>query len=202
MQTLKLFLFLIFILTIASCANSYKWVDIENQREGNQTSSNGVTLTYKYDVLKKRYHKKEYSKKIRVVQVEINNQSGQDLVFGKDLKITEADGTERYLLSTEAIFTSLKQHPAVYLIYLALTPVKLTVNNGVQQTVTPVGYVLGPLLALGNMIFAASANEKFRFQLERSNLHNRTIRDGETVYGLIGIDAVGSKSLGIKIVYP
>lgn len=196
MQTLKTSILLIFVLSVVSCATVYKPVDLRNKRRGNQTTSNGVTLTYNYDVLKKGYGKKEHEKKIRVIQIEINNQSGNDLIFGKDLKITESNGEERYLLSNDKIFNSLKQHPAGYLFYLVLTPLPL--NNDVN----PIGYVLGPLLALGNLIMAANANNKFRVQLEQTNLQGQIIKNGTTVFGLIGINAEGSQSLGVRIIIP
>jgi hypothetical protein len=68
-----------------------------------------------------------------------------------------------------------------------------------QTSSTPIGLVIGPGLAGGNMIAASSANKKFQTDLTTYNLNGMTIKKGETVSGLIGIRSDDYNSIKIKV---
>jgi len=167
--------------------------------------SDGVKLEYKYDLLDKKYEKKELKKGVKLVAVKITNNSAQDLMFGQDAKLTYENGTEVYVMENEKAFKTLKQSPASYLWYLLLTPVNFytteTNSNGFQQETssTPIGLVLGPGLAGGNMIAAGSANKKFKEEMLEYNVNGTIIKNGETKYGLIGIKTDSFDALKLKI---
>ena len=89
-------------------------------------------------------------------------------------------------------------------LYLLLTPMRFEVyetNNGFTETTssTPIGLFVGPAIAGGNMIVAGSANKKFKTELEEYNLVNKTIKSGETKYGIIAINSNSSESLKLKL---
>jgi hypothetical protein len=63
----------------------------------------------------------------------------------------------------------------------------------------PIGLILGPGLAGGNMIAASSANKKFNTDLNDYDLNGKTIKKGETSYGLIGINSTNFDSIKIKM---
>ena len=76
-----------------------------------------------------------------------------------------------------------------------------TNSNGFQETTSsrPIGLVVGPGLAGGNMIAAGSANKKFKTEMLEYNINGTLIKKGETRYGLIGIKSDSFDSLKLKI---
>jgi hypothetical protein len=158
--------------------------------------TNKVKLEYKYDLLGKKYAKKELKKGVKLVAIKITNNSEKDLMFGRDVKLTYENGTEIFVMENERVFTSLKQSIASYLLHLLLTPVNLyTSENGQQTSSTPIGLVAGPGLAGVNMITASTANQKFKTEMLEYNINGTLIKIGETKYGLIGIKAYLAGSL-------
>jgi len=62
---------------------------------------------------------------IRLVAVKITNDSGRDLVFGKDISLTYLNGSEVYILDYEDTYKKLEQSPTSHLFYLLLTPLNV-----------------------------------------------------------------------------
>ena len=206
MKPIKIALLLFTISMLTSCASGYKLIKPESINYISANETDNVKLEYKYDLLDKKYAKKETKKDIKLVAIKITNNSERDLKFGSDIKLTYANDSEVYVMDNEKVFTKLKQQPATHLLYLLLTPVNLyttkTTGNGVQQTTssTPIGLILGPGLAGGNMITAASANKKFKTEMLDYNINGTVIKKGETKFGLIGLDANSFDALKLKIV--
>jgi len=128
-----------------------------------------------------------------LVAIKVTNNTDDDLIFGKDIKLFYENQKELLIMDNEIVFKSLKQSPTSYLWYLLLTPVNFyttsTNSYGIQEETssTPIGLVIGPGLAGGNMIAASSANKKFKTDLLNYNITGTSIKKGETAYGLIGI---------------
>ena len=205
MKIIKITLLITIALTLTNCASGYKMIAPKAINYISQNENDGVKLEYKYDLLDKKYEKKELKKGVKLVAVKITNNSGKDLMFGRDAKLTYENGTEVYVMENEKAFKTLKQSPASYLWYLLLTPVNLytteTNSNGFQEETssTPIGLILGPGLAGGNMIAAGSANKKFKEEMLEYNVNGTIIKDGETKYGLIGIKTDSYDALKLKI---
>lgn len=74
-------------------------------------------------------------------------------------------------------------------------------DSGTYQTTNtiPVGLILGPALAGGNLYQAARSNKKFREDLNAYDLQGRRIAAGETVYGLLGVRSDNYDALKIYI---
>lgn len=66
-----------------------------------------------------------------------------------------------------------------------------TNNNGTTETnnIFPIGLILGPAIAGGNMIAAGTANKKFEQDLLGYNITDKVVKDGETIVGLISIQS-------------
>ena len=79
----------------------------------NSTDDN-VKLEYKYELLNKKYKKKELAKGVRLIAVKITNDSGRDLMFGKDIKLTYQDGSTIYIMENEKVLSALKQSVPSY----------------------------------------------------------------------------------------
>ncbi len=204
MRILKFTLIGIIISFLGSCASGYKMMspDVIQYNSGKEDS--GVKFEYKYDLLKKKYAKKEDKKGIRIVAVKITNNSGRDLSLGKDFSINYQNGNPINLVENEYAFKTLKQSTASYLLYLLLLPVNLQTTrttNGFEQTenIFPIGLILGPGIAGGNMIAAGSANKKFKEELTQYDLSGKVIKDGETKVGLIAIQTNTYDALTLKL---
>lgn len=199
MKSQRLLLLLI-IFFLGSCASGYQMINPPALNYLSNSTDKSVTLDYKYNLLPKKYAKKETKNNIRLVAVKITNNSGRDLIFAKDIKLTYGNGSEVVLIENEQVFKTLKQQTATYLLYLLLTPVSFnTTSNGQQTSSVPIGYGLGPGLTAINMITAGTANQKFKEELLNYNINGTTIKNGTTVYGLVGINSANFEGIKIKV---
>lgn len=200
MRIIKITFLFIAISTLTNCASGYKMIAPKSINYISTNETNNVKLEYKYDLLDKKYSKKEVKKGVKLVAIKITNNSDKDLMFGRDAKLTYENGTEIFVMKNEKVFKTLKQSPTSYLWYLLLTPLNFyTAENGKQTSSTPIGLVAGPSLAGVNMIAAGSANKKFKTEMLEYNINGTLIKKGETKYGLIGIKSNSFDSLKLKI---
>ena len=208
MKTFKIAILLLFPILLGSCASKYQAVGPSNLNYNSQHVEQGISLEYKYDLLKKKYAKKEKKKDVRLVAVRIKNNSNEDVTFGEDIFLTYKNGGKVLLMPTEEVFSKLKQHPTSHLAYLLLSPISVyttkTHANGLTETSNafPIGLIVGPGLAAGNLIAASSANKKFKRDLREYDLHGKNIERGATVYGLVGIRANNYDALELRFESP
>lgn len=204
MRATRCFFVLTILMLISSCASSYKVPDARNLSYISSTSSHGLKLFYKYDVLENKYAKKELKTGIKVIGVKITNNSNEPYTFGRNLMLYYSNGNEVQLVEPEMAFKSLKQGSAIYLLYLLATPINLytykTDSNGFQRETssTPIGAVLGPGLTLSNVLVSSSANARFRSHLLGHNIVGKVIAPGETISGFIPIRSSSFDSLVLK----
>jgi len=205
MKLVKITFLVTIIVLLNSCASKYNIINPERLNYNSKTTNQGVTLNYKYNLLDKKYAKKEVKRGVKLVAIKITNNSEKDLLFGRDMNLSYENGNDLVILEEEQVFSSIKQNTATYLLYLLLTPMTFNVNstnsNGFQETKssTPIGLVVGPGLAVGNMIAAGSANKKLKKELLDFDILGTSIKKGETVYGLIGIKSDNYDAIKIKI---
>ncbi|MBD0830609.1 hypothetical protein [Aestuariibaculum sediminum] len=205
MNLFKSVLVVVTCLTLTNCASRYKPLNPSTVNYVSQTENKNLKLEYRYSLLEKKYAKKEIKKGVKLVALKVTNNSDKTIVFGQDATLNYANGTPVTILNTEETFKSLKQHSALYLLYLLLTPVNFytyeTNSYGVQETTssTPVGLVLGPGIAAGNVILASSSNKKFKNELQQNEIIGMTIQPGETKFGLIGLKSFTYDSLKLKV---
>lgn len=188
---------------LQSCASNYGFINPKIVSYGSKNTSNEIALEYQYDLLQKKYRKKERKNDVRLVAIKITNLSDRDLVVGQDLKLVYENGTPLRTLETKAFYNETKQMAGMYLLYMLLTPVKLNLSttngNGSNVESIPIGYGLGPGLALGNLFVASSANGRYRKDLKTHQLMGRTIKKGTTEYGLVGIRSSNYDAIKFKI---
>lgn len=207
MKMLKIASVMLALLVLSSCASSYHSINPSLLHYSSQSSSKeGVVLEYRYNLLDKKYQKKELAKGVKLVAIKLTNKSGEDIIFGKDIQLTYDDGSKPYILENEQVFKQLKQSPASYLLYLLLSPLNLYISESTSSPYEPannksipIGLVVGPGLAGGNAIAAGSANKKFKQDLLDYNINGSVIKKGETISGLIGIKTDEFKSLNLKV---
>ena len=185
------------------CASNYHAINPPSVAFPSSRSVNGIDFTYKYDLLRtygnNKYAKKEDKKGVRVVAVEITNNTGRDLIFPADFQLVSGD-RQVQLLDPVSVHQQLKQGVPIYLLYLLFTPMNLYTHDesGVTST-TRIGLFLGPGLTALNIGIAASANNSFKEELLLYDLNNLEIRDGDTVVGLIGIPDTGFSPLELRV---
>lgn len=195
----------IIAISLLNCASGYKAIAPKSINYISKSEVNDVVLEYKYNLLNKKYAKKENKKGVKLVAVKITNNTNRDLTLGRDINLIFENGNAVNVLENDRAFITLKQSPASYLWYLLLTPVNFytseTNSRGFEETTssTPIGLVLGPGLAGGNMIAAGSANKNFKDELSEFNIYGQTIKKGEEKFGLIGIMSNSYESLKLKV---
>jgi hypothetical protein len=187
---------IVIICILSSCAASYKRINPGNLKYPDLDDS---TFSYQYNVLLKagnrKLSKKEAKSQMRVVAVKIFNNTGQTLEYRKNFRIYSGNN-EVNLLGPVVTSANIKQTAGLYLLYLALTPTTLNVDNSGS---IPIGLVIGPGIALGNMFVASGANKRFKEELLDNDLENRAIANGESFYGLITIKDNGFMPLSFKL---
>jgi len=187
------------IFFLCGCASGYRLINPPTLNYLSKSADKSVSLDYKYNLLPGKYAKKEIKYNIKLIAVRLTNNSGRDLVFGKDIKLAYGNGSEVVLVNDDEVFTSLKQKSGYYLFYLLLTAANLNTTSNGQTSSIPVGYVLGPGLTAANIIIAATANGSFRDELLKYNMIGTTIKNGATVYGLVGINTTNFESIKVKL---
>ena len=200
MNSQKIFLFSFLLFLFTGCASGYKVINPDKLNYSSRADDKSVVLEYKYGLLTQRYARKETNNGLKLVAVKITNNCGKDIIFGKDIKLTYTGGNELAIQDEKQVYNTLKQGWAGYLLYLLLTPAKLTTtSNGEQTSSIPLGYAIGPGLAIGNIVAAGSANENFKNELLKYNISGTVIKNGETVFGLIGVKSDSFDALKIKL---
>ncbi len=207
-KIIKLSLLLVFVLLLNSCASRYRKINPQTINYLSKNADGNILLEYKYDLLEKKYKKNETKNNIKLVAVKITNNTEKEVVLGRDFKLVYENGKEINLIETEKLFKTIKQSPASYLWYLLLSPIKFELktttsnNNGNPETDSqfsfPIGVILGPVLTFGNMIVAGNSNKNFKKELLDFDLYGKSIKIGETIYGLIGINSNGFDKIIIK----
>ena len=143
---------------------------------------------------------KETKFNVKLVAVKLTNNSGRDLIFGKDIKLTYGNGSEAVLMQNPQVYSALRQKNEYYLFYMILTAATITTTtNGQQTSSIPIGYALGPGLTATNLLVADAANKTFNDELLKYNILGTTIKNGTTVYGLVGINSANYEGLKVKV---
>jgi hypothetical protein len=195
---------LLSVFMLCSCASGYKKINPATLNYVSKNIGNNIFLEYKYDLLSNKYKKKETKKEVRLIAVKITNNTNKDLVFGKNFQLIYENGSALNILPTEKIYKQLKQSPASYLLYLLLTPLQISngsSTNSYQQSNSsfPIGYAIGPGLAGGSVYESSHANKNFKNDLNEFDINGKTIKKGETIYGLIGLNSKSYDAIKVKL---
>jgi hypothetical protein len=191
----------VLIVLCTSCASTYK--SILPQHLDYPVIEKESGFSYKYNVLKeagnRKLAKKEDKARIRIVAIKLVNHTDRTLKYGSNFRILSGS-REVTLLPPTAVTAAVKQTVPTYLLYLLLTPMRFNVETEKHSSSTPVGLILGPALAGGNIAIAATANKRFNAELFNNSIMDREIKAGETFYGLIGIQDNGFIPLSLEMI--
>jgi hypothetical protein len=179
---------------LCNCASNYHLLKPELVDYTSNTSINdGIEISYKYNALNKKYRKKAHSKDIRIVSIKIKNTTSKAIQLGKDFNLVSSLNNNLQILPSEEAYRSLKQKSGSYLFYLFLSPLQLyrTETNQYGQTyqesIFPIGLILGPAISLSSFITASKANKKFKKELAQYDISDTVINPQQEVFSLIAI---------------
>lgn len=187
-----------------SCAGSYAPIRPKRFTSYLASPSSGpVSFAYQFDALRlggpnKKYVKKEMKNGYHVLAVRVTNNWDREINFSRDLTLFYGDRPVTPVPATIAAH-DLRQGVAIYLLYLlgnmqvgGTTDVRTGVTSG--STFLPTGL----LLAGGNMLGAGTANSNLRKEFEAYDLTNRSIKPGETVYGIMSLREIAVAPLRVE----
>lgn len=187
------------------CAGSYTLVKPDRIGSYTQSPSSGpVEFAYQFDALRlrggnKKYVKKEAKRGYRVVAVRLTNKSTQEINFSRDLTLLYGDRPVTPISGTVAA-SDMKQGVAIYLLYLlANTSVGGQFNPQTGTTTGATFLPTGLFIAGGNMLGASGANTNMRKEFEYYDLTNRTIKPGETRYGILSLREAAVAPLKVEM---
>lgn len=191
---------LILLALFSQCASSYKPVVPESMEYTITNNDSDLEFSYRYDVLSlrgnRKYSKKERKHGFAIAAVKIKNKTDHTLNFARDLELMTQRGPI-YPAENEYTAKTIKQGVAIYLLYILANYSESECINGNCKTslFIPSGFVL----ALINIIVAASANQKIREDFNKNSLYGKDIGPGETVHGIISIRDLGYQPLSLRL---
>ena len=201
--SLKLSAYLIIIcILFSSCAAHYRAINPNILVYHGHNKSGEISCSYKYNVLmergNKRYSKKEFKRGIKLLAIKITNSSNKEIVVKDDLVFT-ANNEQVFPLEPTVVKQYLGQKAGFHLFYLLLTFISINTYDahGNIESSFPIGLILGPGIAFGNLIGATQANKNFVEEYSRESIINKTISPGETVSGLMAIRATGEPVISV-----
>ncbi|MDD3078664.1 MAG: hypothetical protein PHH37_06135 [Paludibacter sp.] len=201
MKRILLFsLFIACILLLSSCAQSYYALSPEKTTYIASNNLNDINLHYRYDILNesgnRKLSKKEKKQNIKIVAVKIINNTDHIINIGNNAAFFSGN-TLIYPMDAISIRNNIKQSVPSYLWYLLLSPLTFSFNG---SDPAPIGLLLGPGIAGGNMLVAGTANKSFYNELTKYDILNRDIQVGETVYGIVGFRDLDYVPLSIRLI--
>ena len=188
---------------LSSCAGSYHQIKPSVISYHAHNNLEKIDFYYKYDVNQERknnkYAKKEKKKGIKVIAVQIQNNSNKPLVIKDDISFY-ANNQRIYPMEPLALKSMIKQQGGYYLFYLLFLPMTFNTydTQGNIESSLPYGLVLGPALAIGNMIGASSANKNMTNEYSRENILTKTVEPGKKISGLLAFKSFDYPEITIQ----
>lgn len=197
---LRLSPILFFIFLFCGCAQSYRLLSPTNIGYTASNNLEDIRLEYRYDILSesgnKKISKKEKKNNIKLVAVKITNNTDKIINIGNNAAFFNGN-SKLYPMEPVFIKKIIKQSVPSHLFYLLLTPLTLSVND---SNPFPVGLILGPGIAGGNMIVAGNANKNFYRELVQYDILYRDIQPNETVFGLVAFHNLDYVPLTLRLI--
>ncbi len=197
----KIIVHVFFAIAFCSCASSYKEVMPNKTLYKDCFETGGLGYCYKHNVLgsvgNKKLFKKEVKSGVKLLAVKIENNTGRDILFKRDVKIYMGD---ELVIPVEAkqMYNHLKQRPASHLLW-SFFWVFIAKGNGPYEAPTVYPIPIGAVIGITNMAIAIQGNQGLMYELTKYNILSKEIKNGETVYGLIGISSDKALPITLKL---
>lgn len=196
MKTLQaLLLTLVTIALFSSCARTYHPLEPTSLRYiHHEEETAPLSLGYRYNILtekgNKKFSKAEEKRRLYLVAVEITNFSDRPMTLGKDF-LLQAGDVPVAPVSKMRLYSRLKQKPGFFMFHLFFSTLNITTQTtssyGTKYRFYPIGLIIGPAIAFGNLSRAKNNNKKFKADLDQYDLTDKPIAPGQTVHGLVGL---------------
>lgn len=184
---------------VMSCASSYKPIMPKMRAFTNPQTSEGITYAYRTNVLtetgNKKYANKEAKHGVKLIAIEIENQTESDIVLRNDAKFYLGDRIV-FPMEPQQIHQQIKQPAGLYMLWSLLW---IVINKCEGDDCTSIPLPVGVVIGAANTGLASSANKRLLEELMVNNILDRKISPGEKAIGLIGITADDIQSLRVEL---
>ena len=202
MKYLFYFTFFCTILAFSNCATNYKTFKVSELSFSATEIKDSVVFSFQDKILNKtrnyKFDRKAKDFGYRVVALKITNLTDTVLRLHENYNFY-LDSSEIVLLHPGIMKKKIGHFAPGFLLYLALTPLKIFLIYTNETRVIPVGFLLGPLVALGNMAKGATASKELEKHLLENDLTFKSILKGETVYGIISFKNKSDKPVSLRV---
>ena len=193
----------------AACASGYHYVQPQSIEYQSTSGDSAVTVAYQTSLLSGKYAKRELTSDVYLVALKLTNHSSRDIVFKNNIKVYSGE-KELTTMDLNTFYDATQQNPDKSFLFLFLLPLNVysfsQTTDGNQVTSQhnnfyPIGLIVGPALAFGNRAAAKKANKKFKEELDKNDILEKTIPAGQTATGFIAIRDNSSSELNFKTVF-
>jgi hypothetical protein len=190
----------------SGCARTFFSIDPSAiSYTGTKHLADDVYITYRYNVQEmnanRPYARKERKKDMRLIAVEIRNNSTTEFILNRDsLSILTPTGGEVQVLETGTYTKAIRQYSETFVIFYGLAGFGVawgSDSNGEEffnMSYNPIPLAVG----VGNAIFAESSNSKQKRNLLAFEIFDKPIEPGEKLYGLLPVQTEGHPELIFK----
>lgn len=186
----------LFLFIVTGCSSSYRTINPSKLSGYTIKESNGIELDYQPAALNGQYLKHQQQTGYGLYAVRVTNNTSKPISIKNNVVITASGKTLSYM-ELNVFYNFIQQNPERSLQFLFLLPLngytKSATTEGSTTTSSsthfyPVGVILGPALAFGNLAAAKGANEKFKAELDKYDILNKEIGVGKTEFGIIALN--------------
>lgn len=196
--TLSIFL----VLLISGCARKFHEIDPSIYNfENEKLLTEGVQVSYFYDVQQnvrnKPYARKERNKSLKLIAIKIKNNSDSSLLITRDnFFIKTFSGKNIQILYPIEYTKAIRQKSEFFVLFYGLAGIGYEWGESNGQGYSNFTYNFIPLLiGIGNAVVAETSNSKQKNNLAETNIFNKTISPGASLYGLLAIEESGFPEL-------
>ncbi len=193
----------IIIVLMAGCARTF--VPIDNQKHMEyyrKFENNGFTGEYSFHVLEysqnNTYAKKAFKRGFQIISVKLTNETDRVLNLNSDVNFKLND-QPLYPLKADQFSLHIKQLVLPHLLWTGLSAGAFFIDEDIKFLRIPVA-LIGPLVALNNIVQSNKANEKLVEYVNDNNLLSKTIKPGETLEGVLVVKSFTHGELKIELI--
>lgn len=189
-------------LFFCGCASKYIAIDWQEKSNAMSNTQSEIELRYKEDIVNKsnkKYLKKIVKKDLRIVAVEITNNTDQNIKIDSNAFFF-LGYTSVTLLGPEESVDMVQQERFLYFLYMLLATIWVEVESTSNATLTAnLGVIPGLILTILNFTKASTANKQFISDLEQFDLRKTIIEPGEKVKGIINFQSDKVTGLNLSL---
>ena len=195
----------------AGCATTFKPMRQDASDYDSPRDTSGVEVKYMFNPLGASgntfYAEKARSQGVDVVAVKLTNNTGREIDVKRDLDFYVGN-TLATPQNPAASLASVRQRSGSYAWWLLLmlvngykTEVRCDSYSGCSEDTQfiPIGIILGPVIAFGNMGVAASANGAIIKEIDGKDASRQVLKPGQSYEGYLVFDDIGKAAITARL---